>query len=149
MNAELKQRKHFTIAIDWNTRTLEQWLEQYGSWLLLDNRPVNLGAKSMLGQIIDAENGVAVDYRRRALPRCNITVHEAMAIEDLLAHAKETEGKKVHQWLKVVVMYFIQGLSEEDISTKLDMTMYSVKRDKMMGVLRIASRFKMRSYLTD
>lgn len=147
---QLATRKHFTIAAKWDERTIEQWLEQYGSWLLLDgNYNCFLGSRSTLSSLIDNENGVSFDGRRRALPRCNISVYEAMAVEDLLAHIQEVESKKVIQWMKVVVMYFVDGAPEETIARKLDMTMYAVKRDKTMGIIRLATRFKMRSYLTD
>ena len=49
----------------------------------------------------------------------------------------------------MVVLYYVDGYSEEDIATVLNMTMYAVKRDKMMGVLRLATRFKISSFLTD
>ena len=97
----------------------------------------------------DRENGYQVDGRRRVLPRCNINIYEEMAIEDLLAHISQTESSKVLQWLKTVILYYVDGKPEEDIASILGMTMYAVKRDKMLGVLRIASRFKIPSYLTD
>jgi len=149
MNAVLRARKHFTVAIDWSERKLEQWLEQYGAYQLLDNKPDFLGAKSVLAGLMDSVTGVSVDRRRRALPRCNIGVHEAMAIEDLLSHALKSEGEKVSQWINVAILYYVEAYSEEDISKHFDMTMYSVKRDKMMGILRIASRFKIDCFLTD
>ncbi len=149
MTTAVQTRKHFTIAIDWKGRCIEQWLEQYGSSLLLDNKKTCLGYKSILGDMADRENGYQVDGRRRVLPRCNINIYEEMAIEDLLAHISQTESPKVLQWLKTVILYYIDGKPEEDIASILGMTMYAVKRDKMLGVLRIASRFKIPSYLTD
>lgn len=150
MTAVLATRKHFSVAADWKQRTIEQWLEQYGAWLLVDDHYVNLGTSSTLGHLIDQEAGaVRADFRRRSLPRCNISVYEAMAIEDMLEHVHQTESSKVKQWLKVVTMYYIEGRPEEDIAQKLDTSMYAVKRDKMMGVLRLATRFKISSYLTD
>ncbi len=149
MNAVLQSRKHFTVAMDWSERKLEQWLEQYGSYQLLDNKPDFLGAKSVLASLMDSVTGVSIDRRRRALPRCNISVHEAMAIEDMLSHALKSESKKVQQWINVAILYYVEGYSEEDISKRFDVTMYSVKRDKMMGILRIASRFKIDCFLTD
>ncbi|WP_288399150.1 hypothetical protein, partial [uncultured Acinetobacter sp.] len=134
---------------DWKGRCIEQWLEQYGSSLLLDNKKTCLGYKSILGNMADRENGYQVDGRRRVLPRCNINIYEEMAIEDLLAHISQTESPKVLQWLKTVILYYVDGKPEEDIASILGMTMYAVKRDKMLGVLRIASRFKIPSYLTD
>ena len=149
MNAAVGSRKHFTIAIDWSQKTIEQWLEQYGSYLLLDNKPEFLGAKSVLASLMDSVTGVVSDGRRRVLPRCNIDIHEVMAIEDLLSHAKLTETEKAKQWLSVVILYYVKGYSEEDIAAEFHMTMYAVKRDKMMGVLRLATRFKIGSFLTD
>ncbi|RLL17991.1 hypothetical protein [Acinetobacter chengduensis] len=149
MNAAVGSRKHFTVAINWEGKCIEQWLEQYGAYLLLDNKPDFLGAKSVLASLIDSVEGVSVDRRRRALPRCNINVHEAMAIEDMLAHVASTEGAKVQQWLSVVTRYYVDAYTEEDIASKFNMTMYAVKRDKMMGILRLATRFKIKSYLTD
>ena len=149
MNAAIKERKHFSIAIDWQERKIEQWLEQYGSFLLLDNKPDFLGAKSVLASLMDSVTGVNSDRRRRALPRCNINVHQAMAIEDLISHALESENGKVQQWIRVAIRYYVDGYSEEDIANKFEMTMYAVKRDKMMGILRLSSRFKLKSFLTD
>ena len=82
MNAAVGSRKHFSVAINWGDRKLEQWLEQYGSYLLLDNKPEFLGAKSVLASLMDSVKGVVSDRRRRTLPRCNISIHEVMAIED-------------------------------------------------------------------
>lgn len=149
MEAVVGTRKHFSVAIDWTQKTIEQWLEQYGSYLLLDNKPDFLGAKSVLASLMDSVTGVASDRRRRALPRCNIDIHAVMAIEDLLSHAQLTETEKAKQWLSVVILYYVKGYSEEDIAAEFDMTMYAVKRDKMMGVLRLATRFKISSFLTD
>ncbi|WP_336938918.1 hypothetical protein [Acinetobacter modestus] len=149
MTVAIQQRKHFTVAIDWNSRCIEQWLEQYGSSLLIDTKGECLGTRSVIGDLMDREQGVKTDRRRRALPRCNINVHEEMAIEDLLSHINQTESSKVQQWIKVVILYYVDAFSEEDISEALDISMYAVKRDKMMGILRIATRFKIPSYLTD
>lgn len=149
MNAMLKARKHFTVAINWEERKIEQWLEQYGAFLLLDSKPDFANPRNILASLMDSVTGVATDRRRRALPRCNIDVHQAMAIEDMLYHVNKTEGAKVCQWIDVVVLYYVSGYSEEDISAKFDMTMYAVKRDKMMGILRLATRFKIGSFLTD
>lgn len=149
MNAMLKARKHFTVAINWEERKIEQWLEQYGAYLLLDSKPDFASSRNILASLMDSVTGVAADRRRRALPRCNIDVHQAMAIEDMLYHVNKTEGAKVRQWIDVAVLYHVSGYSEEDISTKFDMTMYAVKRDKMMGILRLATRFKIGSFLTD
>ena len=149
MNAAVQTRKHFTIAIDWSGRKIEQWLEQYGSYLLLDHKPDFIGAKSVLASLMDSVTGVTTDRRRRVLPRCNINIHEVMAIEDLLSHAQSSDTSKAKQWLDVVILYYVKGYSEEDIAAEHNMTMYAVKREKMMGVLRLASRFKMSCFLTD
>ncbi|WP_173911064.1 antiterminator Q family protein [Acinetobacter sp. Marseille-Q1618] len=145
----VQTRKNFQIAIDWKQKTLEQWLEQYGSWLLLDCHYEDLGAHCSLGKILDMVQGVKIDRRRRALPRCNINEQHAMAIEDMLSHLLNTESAKVKQWLKIVIKYYVDGYSEEDIAERFEMSMYAVKRDKLLGTVRIATRFKMRSLLTE
>lgn len=145
----VQTRKNFQIAIDWKIKTLEQWLEQYGAWLLLDCHYEDLSAHSSLGSILDMAQGVKIDRRRRALPRCNINESQAMAVEDMLSHLLETESAKVKQWLKVAIKYYVDGYSEDDISDCFEMSMYAVQRDKMLGTLRIATRFKLRSLLTD
>ena len=117
--------------------------------MLLDHKPDFIGAKSVLASLMDSVTGVATDRRRRVLPRCNINIHEVMAIEDLLSHAQSSDTSKAKQWLDVVILYYVKGYSEEDIAAEHNMTMYAVKRDKMMGVLRLASRFKMSCFLTD
>lgn len=149
MTVAIQQRKHFTVAIDWNSRCVEQWLEQYGASLLIDTKGECLGTRSVIGDLMDREQGVYVDRRRRVLPRCNINVHEEMAIEDMWKHMMETESSKVKQWLNIVKLYYVEAFPEEEISKKEGISMYAVKRDKMMGILRIASRFKIPSYLTD
>ncbi|RZG47027.1 hypothetical protein EXU28_07515 [Acinetobacter wuhouensis] len=145
----VQTRKNFQIAMDWKQKTLEQWLEQYGSWLSLDAHHEDLSAHCSLGKILDMAQGIKTDRRRRALPRCNINETQAMAVEDMLSHLLETESAKVKQWLKVVIKYYVDGFSEEDIAESYDMSMYAVQRDKMLGTIRIATRFKLRSFLTD
>lgn len=145
----LQTRKNFQIAIDWKQRTIEQWLEQYGSWLLLDAHYEDLSAHCSLGKLLDSVQGVKTDRRRRALPRCCINETEAMAVEDMLTQLSTTESQKVQQWLKVVIKYYVDAYSEEDIADCFGMTMYAVKRDKLLGTVRIATRFKMRSLLTE
>ncbi|MCU4389918.1 hypothetical protein KTH73_04145 [Acinetobacter courvalinii] len=145
----VQTRKNFQIAIDWKQRTLEQWLEQYGAWLLLDCHYEDLSAHSSLGSLLDMARGVKTDRRRRALPRCNINEQEAMAVEDMLTHLLETEGTKVKEWLKVVVKYYVDAFSEEDAAEHFKMSMYGIKRDKLLGTVRIATRFKLRSLLID
>ena len=150
MTAEAVQtRKNFQIAMDWKQRTLEQWLEQYGSWLLLDSHYEDLSAHSPLGKLLDSVRGIKTDRRRRALPRCNINEQQAMAIEDMLTHLHETESARVQQWLKVVVKYYVDAYSEEDIADRYEMSMYAVKRDKLLGTVRIATRLKLRCLLID
>ncbi len=143
----VQTRKHFTIALDWKLRTIEQWLEQYGSWLLLDNHYESLGASSTLGKLLDSVQGVNSDRRRRALPRCNISFEQAMAIEEMLTHVLQTESSKPKQWLKVVIAHYVDAYIEEDIAKHHGVTGYSVKRDKVLGLVRLATRFKFRSYL--
>ncbi len=145
----VQTRKNFQIAIEWKQFTLEQWLEQYGSWLMLDNHCDDLGAHCSLGKILDMAQGIASDRRKRALPRCKINETQAMAIEDMLSHLFDTENAKVRQWLKVMVKYYVDAYSEEDIAEHYDMSLYAVQRDKMMGTVRVATRFKLRCRLID
>lgn len=146
MNAVVKTRKHFSEAIDWSKYTVEQHLEQYGSWLLLDgNCEVNLEAKGILGHLIDTQNGVVVDHRQRMPPRCKIDVFHAMAIEDFLHDIHLNENEKVKEWFRVAIMYYIEFKSEEVIAKKLGISMFKVERNKMMALVRLATKYKMRS----
>lgn len=148
MNA-VAEKKHFTVAINWAEKSLEQWLEQYGSWLLLDgNCDINLSAKSILGNLIDATNGVVVDKRHRVPPRCNISLVQAIAIEDMLCELKKTEGRKVANWIDTVILFYVDFQTEEIIAKKRGVSEYSIARDKMLGLVRISTRFKLRSRLT-
>lgn len=141
-------RKHFTLAINWDEHPIEWHLEQYGSWLLLDgNCETYLGSRGILGHIIDEENGVQVDRRFRAPPRCKIDVFHAMAVEDLLSHIMQTENEKVRQWMKCVIIFHVDFKNEKEIARKLGVSEYAVQRDKMLGLVRIASRFKIKSKL--
>lgn len=67
----------------------------------------------------------------------------------MLHHLLETESTKVKHWLKVAIKYYVDGYSEEDITDCYEMSMYVVKRDKLLGTVRIATRFKLRSLLTE
>ncbi|MBI1450346.1 hypothetical protein IL972_00135 [Acinetobacter sp. FL51] len=135
-----KERPHFSVAIDWKTRDIEQWLEQYGSWLLTDYKYESLGANSVMGKLLDMANGVAADHRRRALPKCKISDQEAEAVEDLIKHVFETETTKAKQWIKVVIAYHVDGMSEETIAAKFNMSRFGVTRDKMNGIIRLVSK---------
>lgn len=138
--AEILNRPHFSVAIDWKQRDIEQWLEQYGSWLLTDYRYESLDAKSVLGGLLDKAQGVAADHRRRALPKCKISDHEAEAVGDLLNHVFRVETPKAKQWLKVVVAYYVDGMSEETIADAFGMSRFGVTRDKMHGIIRLVSK---------
>ena len=143
---EIQARKHFSIAINWDEMNIEQHLEQYGSWLLLDgNYETYLGSRGILGHVIDTENGVIVDNLQRTPPRCKIDVFHAMAIEDLLTHIHQTENDKVKRWFKIVKMFYIEFKSEERIAEILDVSEYSVARDKMLGLVRLATKYKLKS----
>lgn len=143
-------RKNFTVAMDWQQRTLEQWLEQYGSWLLQDCHFESLNAKGTLGSLLDSVQGTRTDCRRRALPRCNISLEQALAVEDMLTHVLQTEkSKKIKTWLGVVIAHYVDAYTEEDIAKRNNVTAYSVKRDKVLGLVRIATRLKFRSYLME
>lgn len=143
--AETLAKKHFSIAIDWKQRDIEQWLEQYGSWLLIGCRFESLGAKSMMGKLLDMAQGVKSDSRRRALPRCNISDQEAEAIESLINHAYATETTKAKQWLEIVFRYHVDARSEETIASMKGMSRFGVTRDKMHGIIRLVSKYP---YLT-
>ena len=147
---ELEARKHFSIAINWDDMPIEQHLEQYGAWLLLDNHYSEyLGSNGILGHLIDTENGIVVDQRYRSPPRCKIDVYHAMAVEDLLTHVMQTENDKVKRWIKTVVKFHIEFKTEEKIALNWDVSEYSVKRDKMLGIVRLATRFKLKSRLME
>lgn len=143
-------RPHFSVAIDWKQRDIEQWLEQYGAWLLIGCRYENLGANSIMGKLLDMAQGVKSDNRRRALPRCNITDGEAEAIEALVKHISQTETPKAQKWVQIVVNYHIDGMSEETIAHRYNMSRFAVTRDKMNGIIRIVSKHSfLRSRLID
>ncbi len=150
MNTQTAARPHFSVAIEWKSRTIEQWLEQYASWLLIDDRYESTRAKSVLGSLQDKANGVRADGRRRAPPRCNITDDQAFTIEALLSHLRQTETKKTKQWLDVVIAYHVQMLTEEAVADKLNISRFAMKRDKMLGIVRIVSRHSyLHSFLTE
>lgn len=138
--AETLARPHFSVAIDWKKRDIEQWLEQYGSWLLIDYRYERLGANSIMGKLLDMSQGVPSDYRRRALPKCKISDKEAEAIQDLLSHVMETETTKAKQWIRVVIAYYVDGMSEDTVANNLGISRFAVTRDKMHGIIRLVSK---------
>ena len=96
MNAAL-DRKHFSVAINWAEQPVEWHLEQYGSWLLVDENYVSLGASSVLGHLIDTVNGVCVDKRERVAPRCKINDPHADAVSDMLESIMKKENTKVQK----------------------------------------------------
>ena len=138
-------RKHFSKAINWAEKPIEWHLEQYGSWLLLDNHYSSLDASSVLGHLIDTANGIVVDRRERIAPRCVISDEHADAVSDLLVELMKKENSKVKHWLKVVVMFFVEFKSEQAIAHKLKVSEYSVTRDKMLGLVRLATKYNLRS----
>ncbi|TCM62325.1 hypothetical protein EC844_12553 [Acinetobacter calcoaceticus] len=145
MNA-VANRKHFSVAINWAEKPIEWHLEQYGSWLLLDdNYAVSLGASSVLGHLIDTANGVVVDRRERVAPLCKINDAHADAVGDMLNDLMKIENSKVKSWLKVVIMFYVEFKSESTIAKKLGVSEYSVTRDKMLGMVRLATKYKFRS----
>ena len=139
------QRPHFSVAIDWKTRKIEQWLEQYGSWLLIDNRCESLDARGIMGRLLDLAQGISVDHRRRALPRCNISDDQALAIEALIGHIYEKESPKPRKWIQIAINYHVDGMSEETIAKRYNMSRFAVTRDRMLGIVRLVSKH---SYLT-
>lgn len=143
--SETAQRPHFSVAIDWKTRKIEQWLEQYGSWLLVDSRFESLDAQGIMGRLLDLAQGISVDHRRRALPRCNISDDQALAIEALIGHIYEKESPKPRKWIQIAINYHVDGMSEETIANRYDMSRFAVTRDRMLGIVRLVSKH---SYLT-
>lgn len=140
MNMVTAQRPHFSVAIDWKQRDIEQWLEQYGSWLLSDYKYESLGANSVMGKLLDMAQGVSTNYKRRVLPKCRITDNEADAVEDLLKHVMQTETTKAKRWIRIVVAYYVEGMSEETVADVFKMSRFGVTRDKMHGIIRIVSK---------
>lgn len=144
MNA-VANRKHFSVAINWAENPIEWHLEQYGSWLLLDENYVSLGASSVLGHLIDTVNGVCVDKRERVAPRCKINDAHADAVSDMLVTLMKNENNKVQKWLKVVIMFYVEFKTEKTIARNLDISEFSVARDKMLGLVRLATKYQFRS----
>lgn len=133
--------------MDWNKRPLEQWLEQYGAWLRIDNKSTNLEPSSPLSWLLDSVNGVKLDGRKRVLPRCRISDQEADAVDSLLrvAYSYETEiGKR---WLRFVIAYYVDGLHEDVIASRFNTSEYAVQRDKLLGIVRLATKFRINSLL--
>ena len=141
----MMDRKHFTVAINWAEQPIEWHLEQYGSWVRLDENHTNLGASSVLGHLIDTANGVYVDKRERVPPRCKINDVHAVAVEDMLATIMKNENSKVQTWLKVVIMYYVDFRAEQTIAKKLGISEYSVTKYKMLGIVRLATKYGFRS----
>lgn len=139
------ERKHFTKAINWLEKPIEWHLEQYGSWLLLDNHYSSLGASSVLGHLIDTTNGIVIDRRERVAPRCQITDSHADAVSDLLIELMAKESSKAKSWIKVVIMFYVEFKSEKAIAQKLGISEYSVTRDKMLGLVRLATKYNLKS----
>lgn len=144
MNA-VANRKHFSVAINWAENPIEWHLEQYGSWLLLDENYVSLGASSVLGHLIDTANGVCVDKRERVAPLCKINDAHADAVSDMLLNLMKNENNKVQKWLKVVIMFYVEFKTEKTIARNLDISEFSVARDKMLGLVRLATKYQFRS----
>ena len=139
-------RKHFSVAINWAEKPIEWHLEQYGSWLLLDDHYTGcLGASSVLGHLIDTANGVVVDRRERVAPLCKINDQHADAVDDLLVSLLKSENEKVKRWLTVVIMFYVEFKSEATIAKKLGVSEFSVARDKMLGMVRLATKYNLRS----
>lgn len=144
MNA-MVDRKHFSVAINWAEQPIEWHLEQYGSWLLVDENYVCLGASSILGHLIDTVNGVCVDKRERVAPRCKINDTHADAVGDMLTALMKNENSKVQKWLKIVIMFYVEFKSEATIAKQLGISEFSVARDKMLGMVRLATKYQFRS----
>lgn len=144
VNTQLN-RKHFSVAINWHEKPIEWHLEQYGSWLLLDDHYFSLGESSVLGHLIDTANGVVVDRRERVAPRCQINDEHADAVSDMLSHLMQNENEKVKRWMQVVIMFYVEFKSEPTIAQKLKMSEFSVARDKMLGMVRLATKYQFKS----
>lgn len=146
MNSAVGLRKHFTVAINWAEKPIEWHLEQYGSWLLVDDHYTGcLGASSVLGHLIDTVNGVCVDKRERVAPRCKINDMHADAVSDMLLSLMKNENLKVQKWFKIVIMFYVEFKSEATISKQLGISEFSVARDKMLGMVRLATKYQLRS----
>lgn len=149
MNVATKiERPHFSQVLD-QTKTIEWYLEQYGSWLLVDSNYESLGFKSWLGNLIDTQNGVVVDRRERTAPRCRIDINHALAVEGLLNNIFTGENDKVKTWFKVVVMYYVEFRSEAKIAKILGITETAVIKYKLLGLVRLATKYKLRSKITE
>lgn len=145
--SEVKTKEQFITAIDWNKMSFERWLEQYGSWLLIGDHYESLGTKSILGMLLDKARGISTDGRSRVPPQCRITDDEAMAVEGLLLDLAKCENCKVKQWVRVVIMYFVEFRQEDKIAQILNVSEYVVKRDKLLGIVRIATKYNLHSIL--
>ncbi|EII5854383.1 hypothetical protein LHQ04_003913 [Acinetobacter baumannii] len=139
------KRKHFSVAINWHEKPIEWHLEQYGSWLLLDDHYFSLGESSVLGHLIDTANGVVVDRRQRVAPLCKINDEHADAVADMLTHLMQNETTKTKQWMRIVIMFYVEFKSEETIAKKLGVSEFSVARDKMLGMVRLATKYQFKS----
>ncbi|MGI9673579.1 hypothetical protein [Acinetobacter baumannii] len=144
VNTQLK-RKHFSVGINWHEKPIEWHLEQYGSWLLLDDHYFSLGESSVLGHLIDTANGVVVDRRQRVAPLCKINDEHADAVADMLTHLMQNETTKTKQWMRIVIMFYVEFKSEETIAKKLGVSEFSVARDKMLGMVRLATKYQFKS----
>ncbi len=134
-------RKHYLIAIDWSQRMLEQWVEQYGAWLLIGSKTVNLKARGTMQHIVESANGVSSsDKRRRALPRCTISDDEGFAIHDLLLDIRSTDNPVLQEWLNCFELYYIEGLSDERIASILNIGRLAVIQNKKCAIAHICAK---------
>ncbi|WP_042073679.1 hypothetical protein, partial [Acinetobacter gerneri] len=104
-----------------------------------------LGASSVLGHLIDTANGVVVDKRERVAPLCKINDSHADAVSDMLENIIKSENLKVRKWLRIVVMFYVEFKTEQTIAKKLGISEYAVTRDKMLGLVRLATKYKFKS----
>lgn len=69
----------------------------------------------------------------------------ADAVSDMLLSLMKNENNKVQKWLKVVIMFYVEFKTEKTIARHLDISEFSVARDKMLGLVRLATKYQFRS----
>lgn len=131
-------RYNYSTAIDWSRMQLEQWLEQYGAWLNVDNPSVSLKAHSIMLDIMQCKQ--TKDKRHRCLPRCSISDNEAMAVHWLLCDMDDTQSPVVKSWLRTLTRYRVNAWSQEQIADSLDVGREAVKQDLACAIAHICAR---------
>lgn len=78
-------------------------------------------------------------------PRCKINDAHADAVSDMLESIMKSENTKVQKWLKIIIMFYVEFKSEATIAKQLGISEFSVARDKMLGMVRLATKYQFRS----